>query len=261
MGSSDEYNTRTIQRNVRSGNFQKFCGTEVRSHPTKDCSCCLFRTPPTSICNSEIETMRRPDFIARQSACPSGIFGRLLARIMSFETDIENEMTLRFLELKPEDHVLEIGFGHGKTIKKAAGLVPHGFVAGVDVSPLMVRIAGERNRHFLRQGRVQIKLGDGSHIPYSDSVFDKCFSVHSLYFWPEPVEALKEIHRVLKSEGLFLLCFRYDERALRSFPRSVYSFYKPEEVITLLEVSGFQCTAIESRVESSRTLFWAIGKK
>ena len=75
--------------------------------------------------------MRRPEFIARQSACPSGFFGHVLARVMAVETAPENDITLDLLELVPKDAVLEIGFGHGHTIARAAERANQGLVAGV----------------------------------------------------------------------------------------------------------------------------------
>jgi hypothetical protein len=60
--------------------------------------------------------MKRPVFIARQSARPAGLLGRLIANIMAHETADLNERAVRLLEPSPSDWVLEIGFGHGRTI-------------------------------------------------------------------------------------------------------------------------------------------------
>jgi cyclopropane fatty-acyl-phospholipid synthase-like methyltransferase len=77
--------------------------------------------------------MRRPEFIARQASCPTGILGALIARIMAVETRRENATALKLLDLQPKDHLLDIGCGHGRTLALAADAVPEGFVAGVDV--------------------------------------------------------------------------------------------------------------------------------
>ncbi len=74
--------------------------------------------------------MRRPEFIARQSRCPTGVLGLLIARVMAKETAEANTYLLSLVELRPTDHVLEIGFGHGRTTERAAGAVTQGFVTG-----------------------------------------------------------------------------------------------------------------------------------
>lgn len=205
--------------------------------------------------------MRRPDLIARQSACPSGLLGRLIGGIMSVETDMENNATLDLLNLKPTDHLIEIGFGHGKAIQRAAAALSEGFVAGVETSELMVRLASQRNRHFIRAGRVELKLADAATIPYPGHHFDKAYSVHTIYFWPNPKDQIGEIYRVLKPRGCFVLCFRYDKKALNTFPASVYKFYTGDQVSSLLGESGFGNVRLEMRQHSSRVLFWAIAHK
>ena len=81
--------------------------------------------------------MKRPNFIARQSSNPSGLVGRFIAWIMSRETAVVNEGALKSLSLDASDRVLEIGFGHGRTVELMAASVPDGHVAGIDVSESM----------------------------------------------------------------------------------------------------------------------------
>jgi SAM-dependent methyltransferase len=205
--------------------------------------------------------MRRPDFIAKQAGMPSGLLGRVLAGIMFYETAAENDRTLRIMNLRPDDRVLEIGFGHGRTLASAAKTLPQGFAAGLDVSPLMVKTATEHYRDLVQQKRIEFKLMDGNTIPYRDSTFDQCYAVHSLYFWPDPARLLREIRRTLKPNGKVVLCFRYDAEALASFPASVYQHHTPQEVLALLQEAGFKNCAIESQQESSRIFNWAIAFK
>lgn len=190
--------------------------------------------------------MRRPEFIARQSRCPTGVIGRLIGRVMATESAAANEHALRLLRLAPTDRVLEVGFGHGRTIQRAAEAVPQGFVAGVDISEQMVRMASRENRHHIAAGRVALRLSDAAPLPFSDCSFDKVYCIHVLYFWPEPRDQLREILRVLKPGGRFLLGFRArsDERTA-AFPPSVYRFYEPDEVESLLACCGFRAIACE----------------
>lgn len=144
--------------------------------------------------------MKRPEFIAKLSRCPSGLLGRLLARLMAVETSPENEVALQLLELQPDDSVLEIGFGHGKTLARAAETVERGFLAGVDPSQDMCSMAARRHQHLMAQGRLELKLGDSRTIAYEDQRFTKAFSVNTIYFWSDPAQDFREIRRVLRGE-------------------------------------------------------------
>ena len=126
--------------------------------------------------------MRRPEFIARQASHPTGLLGRVLAWVMAVETASVNEKALELLEISPPDHVLEVGFGHGRTIARAAALASAGFVAGVDVSEQMVRMARRRSRRLIEGGRVELQLADSARIPYPDGIFDRVYAIHTLYF-------------------------------------------------------------------------------
>jgi SAM-dependent methyltransferase len=206
--------------------------------------------------------MRRPEFIARQSRCPTGLLGRLIARVMAKETAEANTHLLALAELRPNDHVLELGFGHGRTAERAAGAVPGGFVAGVDLSDDMVRMASKRLRPFVDAGRAQLQRADSAHLPYDARRFDKVYALHTLYFWPNPAEHLSEVHRVLKPGGRFVLGFTpgEDEQARASFPATVYRFYGIDEVRTFMEEAGFDDLAMIHRDIASHPIVFAVGR-
>lgn len=192
--------------------------------------------------------MRRPDFIARQSRTPTGVLGWIIGNIMAKETADLNERVLQALELRPTDEVLEVGFGHGRTIERAANLVPRGSIAGIDLSETMVRMARRRCRDHIDAGRVSLVQGDSTRLPFGDARFDKVYSVHTIYFWSEPAAHLGEICRVLKPGGRLVLGLRSKEDvAATSFPTSVYTFYDAASVRRLLEQSGLVTSENEVR--------------
>ncbi len=185
--------------------------------------------------------MRRPEFIARQSRRPQGWLGRMLGALMARETSKENDAAVDLLEIQPGDHVLEIGFGHGRSIEVASRLTRGGLVAGVDFSPSMVAMATRRNRALVDRRLVDLRLGDSLSLPFEDGSFDSAWSVHTVYFWDEPVAHMKEVRRVLKDGGRFVLGFRpASEGARRAFPASVYTFRPVEEIRQMLRTAGFR---------------------
>jgi ubiquinone/menaquinone biosynthesis C-methylase UbiE len=182
--------------------------------------------------------VRRPDFIARQSACPSGLLGRLIGRVMARETASVNEAALELLGVRPADHVLEVGFGHGATIARLAAVVSGGRVAGVDPSAEMCRMAARRNRRAVEGGRVALRQASAEALPYPDAAFDKVLAVHTVYFWPDLARPLRETARVLRPGGRVVLAHRTDAGAARDFPASVYRFHGDGAVREALEAAG-----------------------
>jgi len=165
----------------------------------------------------------------------------LIGHIMSAETAAANGEALKLLDLQPGDCLLEVGFGHGRTMERAAEALTTGFVAGIDLSREMVVMAEHRCRRLIREGKVAVAVGDSVHLPFPDLRFDKALSAHTIYFWPNPLVHLREIRRVLRYGGRFVLGFRSkDDKAIHDFPDSVYRFYTGDEAAALLQESGFE---------------------
>ena len=207
--------------------------------------------------------MRRPEFIARQSRCPSGLLGGLIARVMAKETAAANEQLLSLADLQPTDHVLEIGFGHGRTIERAVAAVPQGFVAGVDLSADMVRTVAKRLRPLIEAQRVEVQRADSAHLPYAAGRFDKAYALHTLYFWSNPPEHLREVHRVLRVGGRFVLGFTSgdDPAARANFPATVYHFYGADQVRGFFVDAGFPDPTMMRRDISSHPIAFAIAQR
>ena len=88
----------------------------------------------------------------------------------------------------------------------------HGCVCGIDFSKTMLAAAMRRNAAAVRDGRVDLRLGDAADLPFAPGRFDKVFSIHSIYFWRQPVEVLKNVLRVLKPGGMLVLTILPKER-------------------------------------------------
>jgi ubiquinone/menaquinone biosynthesis C-methylase UbiE len=163
---------------------------------------------------------------------------------MSHETVAVNEAAVSMLELDRTDHVLEVGFGHGRTIERIAR-TPVKLVAGVDTSDEMLRMATGRCQAAINAGRVKLVQGDSERLAFPSESFTKALAVHTLYFWSEPLVHLMEIHRVLRPGGRLILAFRTaDDPGSRNFPSTVYRFHSADHVATLLREAGFVDVAL-----------------
>lgn len=136
-----------------------------------------------------------------QHGHPTGMIGRMLGEKMVRQHVPETIWTIELLDLKPEDHVLELGFGAGRAIELVAARVPNGQIAGIDISQEMVRSASRRNARAIKAGQVILRQGDLVALPYPDSKFDEIFTIQTFYFWSDIPQALAEIFRVLKPGG------------------------------------------------------------
>ncbi len=103
------------------------------------------------------------------------------------------------LQLQPGEHVLDIGTGLGFVASDMASKIGvSGNVTGVDLSNPMLDFARKR---CADKPWVNFQTGDATNLPLQDSSFDAAVSVQVYEYIPELMQALSEMHRVLKSGG------------------------------------------------------------
>jgi ubiquinone/menaquinone biosynthesis C-methylase UbiE len=199
--------------------------------------------------------MRRPLFIAEQARNATGPLGRFIAFIMARETWSDNLTAIEALDLKPTDHVLDIGCGPGRALGELAHRAPHGRVAGVDPSELMVEIAVKRNRDLVRAKLVNVAHAGVESLPFEDGAFDKLICVHGVYFWRDLDGACREIARVLRPGGRAAFVLRTaGNKAAAAFPGEVYRFWSRFEMEQAISGAGM-ITALQPDVdEGSRPI-------
>lgn len=108
-------------------------------------------------------------------------------------------------ELKESDTVLDIGCGGGATLKRLSERITAGRLFGVDYSPVSVELSKKTNAADISSGKMTIAEVSVSALPFTENSFDKIITVESFYFWGSPAEDLREVLRVLKPNGDFLL--------------------------------------------------------
>ncbi|HWZ30457.1 MAG TPA: methyltransferase domain-containing protein [Bryobacteraceae bacterium] len=144
--------------------------------------------------------------LRKQFAKPEGTLGWFVGHVMAMKNQERSEFVFSILELRPEDRVLEIGFGPGADLQRASRAAA--FVAGIDHSDVMVKQASRRNASAIRDGRVQVQLGSANKLPFPEAHFDKIFAINSAQFWKDSVGTLTEVGRVLKPGGAIALAIQ-----------------------------------------------------
>lgn len=145
--------------------------------------------------------------MVRQFGNPRGIPGQLVGWILAHRgSNVQrNRWVVTLLDLRPTDRVLEVGFGPGIAIAALAKATPRGHVYGIDHSAVMVAQASRRNRAAVRAGRVSLVHASVDRLPSFDEPLDAMLAVNSAQFWPDPVDRLRDLRRLLRPGGRIAL--------------------------------------------------------
>ena len=99
---------------------------------------------------------------------------------------------------EPGESLLDVACGTGTAARYAAGLVaPGGSVAAIDIDPAMVA----HGRTLQGAGAVDWRVGDAQSLPWGDATFDVVLCIQGYQFFPDRLEALGEMRRVMKPGG------------------------------------------------------------
>src|ERR1700728_679746 len=122
--------------------------------------------------------------------------------------------TIRRMELRPSEPVLDLVCGSGWATRLLARLVGEGpdvccQVVGLDGAYEMIRQARAASKDF---DNVLYVWGSAQQIPWEENFFDKVLSVESFYYYADQDRALMELFRVMAPRGrLFILINLYKD--------------------------------------------------
>ncbi|MFW5702083.1 MAG: class I SAM-dependent methyltransferase, partial [Bacteroidota bacterium] len=145
------------------------------------------------------------DYLLEHFRKPKGFFGGMVARKMNESHAGMTEWGFRFIDIPHNARALDIGCGGGATVERLAGHAPNGKITGIDYSQKAVKTSSKHNREFIKSGRVTIGQASVSSMPFEDDSFDIITAVETCFFWPDPPSDFREVLRVLRPGGTFLV--------------------------------------------------------
>lgn len=160
--------------------------------------------------------------------------------------------SIKTLLIEDHEHILEIGHGNAGHLKSILRIAKNLKYTGIDISETMHHEAKRINQEFKNQA--DFVLYEGEKFPFEDEVFDKIFTVNTVYFWKNPVDYLNEIYRVLKDNGTLVLTFGQRD-FMEKLPFTEYNFtlYNTDEMEELISKSHFKRMKISEKEEEIKS--------
>lgn len=166
---------------------------------------------------------------------PTGWLGRFTLWRMNASHSKLTDWGLEHISIEKEDTILDVGCGGGRTISKLAAMATEEKVCGVDYSEESVAATKRINAALIGAGRVEVRHGTVSELPFTDGMFDVVTAVETHFWWPNLPGDMQEILRVLMRGGKFIIIAEVYKGAETTAARLVEK-YAARTGMTLLSV-------------------------
>ena len=115
-----------------------------------------------------------------------------------------SEFAFECVNVNENDRILDIGCGGGVNIEKFLKLTSAN-VDGLDYSEVSVNSSIKQNKQEVDNGRCNIIQADVSAMPIDNNTYDLVSAFETIYFWPNIGETFKEVSRIIKPNGRFMI--------------------------------------------------------
>lgn len=144
-------------------------------------------------------------YVLLQARRPTKWVGRYFVRAMNQGHSRLTDWGLTHVQIQNHFTILDVGCGGGRTVQNLAAIASQGMVHGIDYSEGSVAAARVQNEQLIKAGRVAIEKASVSQLPFPDNRFDLVTAIETQYYWPNLVEDMREILRVLKPGGKLIV--------------------------------------------------------
>jgi ubiquinone/menaquinone biosynthesis C-methylase UbiE len=144
--------------------------------------------------------------------------------IFTFERKLFMKELTRY---SPQGTLLDIGCGPGYLAAEIIRKYPELQVIGLDISRDMLDLAANN----LHSNKVRLVLGDAAALPIGESSIDFVVSSLSLHHWDNPAASFREIYRVLRPGGRYLIMdMRRDAPGLLYLVAGIFNILAPSDL-------------------------------
>ena len=182
---------------------------------------------------------------------PEGFGGKIMVAMMNVGHSAVARWGLQFLELAPDAMVLDCGCGGGANMKRLLKKCPQGIVKGIDYSPVSVEKSKKVNEVAVTKRRCDVLCASVAELPFESEQFDAVTAFETVYFWPDLPRCFREVYRVLKPGGTFLICNESNGDTAKDEKWTEIiggmTIYKDIELKAYLEQAGFHDVQIHKK--------------
>jgi ubiquinone/menaquinone biosynthesis C-methylase UbiE len=152
------------------------------------------------------------------------------------------------MDLKLGLHCLDVGCGNGYAVRAMAEKVgSDGSAIGLDASPKMIE---EAQAHLDNPNQARFLVSPADKIDLESESIDRLISIEALYYFPDPLAALREWNRLMAPGGsIWVMVDFYKENPYsHTWPQLVdvpMKLYSEKELRQLLEQAGFTAVISE----------------
>jgi ubiquinone/menaquinone biosynthesis C-methylase UbiE len=176
----------------------------------------------------------------------------------------------------PEAKVLDVGTGTARIPIIIAQQSPQWQIIAVDLAQSMLKIAVKNISNHNLDNQITIELKDAKNLTYFPHSFDLVISNSLIHHLPDPVPFLREIKKVVKTNGAILirdlirpqnekslkqivqqLGAEYDEHRKKLFADSLQSAFTLDEIKKIIKIAGLNGV----KVYQSSDIHWTAERK
>ena len=206
--------------------------------------------------NKDIKIIEDSDLLIN-ARNPQGKLGNQLIDKMNVNHEGLAKWSLSHLDISKDNVILDIGCGGGVNVSRFLKMTENK-VYGIDYSELAVERSIKLNKSAVDEGKCEIIKGSVSDLPFTDNSFDIVTGFETVYFWPDFVNDLKEVLRVLKDDGVIFIANEAlpkegDERQKELIELLDMKIYSEDELVESLKLAGF--SNVTSYIKDSKDSF------